>query len=250
MLPKIELEPQYLFLDSGTSDGTQIKYYCDNMWYKIDRYGGEGAVEELASDILSFSGLKEEAYVKYKQVLINDEPGCVSENFLGPEESFITIYRLYSNIEGRDLARVTAEMDYDTAIDYVLEFVERHTQVDLREYLANTFALDALILNEDRHFNNMGLIFDGSKFRTAPIFDNGKSLFVGNTRYRSSDGIAQNRKRAFAKAFSGSYQLNRSYLQAYCTLDFDYEKIRQYLEERKTGEDSVYDRLAALIRSR
>ena len=32
---KITIEPQYLITDSGTSDGTQIKYYYDNKYYKI-----------------------------------------------------------------------------------------------------------------------------------------------------------------------------------------------------------------------
>ncbi|CBK75069.1 hypothetical protein CIY_24330 [Butyrivibrio fibrisolvens 16/4] len=41
MLPKIEIGPEYLVMESGTSDGTQIKYFKDNNWYKIDRYGGE-----------------------------------------------------------------------------------------------------------------------------------------------------------------------------------------------------------------
>ena len=36
----------------GTSDGTQIKYYKDNYWYKINSMGGEDEAEYLASGIL------------------------------------------------------------------------------------------------------------------------------------------------------------------------------------------------------
>lgn len=247
MLPKIEIGPEYLVMESGTSDGTQIKYFKDNNWYKIDRYGGEGQVEELVSDILTLTNLPDKDYVKYSQIKINDEFGCMSENFLQPNESFITLYRLYSNIQGGDLATVTARMDYDEAIDYVLEFMDKNAKVDLREYLANTFAVDALILNEDRHFNNLGLIYDGKRFRPAPIFDNGKSLFVGNKRYSQEKAMTENKKKAFAKAFSGCFDLNDSYLRKYRSFEFDYDRIESFLSEKISGEDTVYDRLYSLI---
>lgn len=247
MLPKIEIEPEYIVQESGTSDGTQIKYCKDDKWYKIDRYGGEGQVEELVSEILALSNLSSDNYVKYSQVIINEENGCMSDNFLQAGESFITFYRLYSNIQGGDLAVVTSKMDYDEAIEYVLEFMDRNVKVDLREYLANIFALDALILNEDRHFNNFGLIYDGNIFRPAPIFDNGKSLFVGNKRYNPKLSMSENKKKAFAKAFSGSFVLNNSYLKKYRSFDFDYDKIKLFLQDKITGEDTVYDRLYSLV---
>ncbi|MBR1622774.1 MAG: hypothetical protein IJ675_02535 [Pseudobutyrivibrio sp.] len=250
MLPKIKLGSEYLVLDSGTSDGTQVKYYKDNNWYKIDRYGGEGQAEELVSNILSFSNLDKCDFVEYSQIVINDEMGCVSKNFLAQNEDFITIYRLYSNINGGDLAKVTSMMDYDEAIDFVLDFVDKNAQVDLREYLANTFSIDELILNEDRHFNNLGLIYDGNGFRPAPIFDNGKSLFIGNTKYDLQKSIKENKKIAFAKAFSGSFELNKSYLKKYCTIEFDFTMIQNYLKERLTGDDDVYSRLSKLIEIR
>ena len=250
MLPKIELGSEYLVLDSGTSDGTQVKYYKDNKWYKIDRYGGEGQVEELASQVLSFSNLSKCDYVEYSQIVINDEMGCVSDNFLGPNESFITLYRLYSNIKGGDLARITSLMDYDEAIDFVLDFVDMNTGIDLREYLANTFSFDELILNEDRHFNNLGLIYDGDGFRPAPIFDNGKSLFIGNTKYDLQKPIEDNKKNAFAKAFSGNFELNKSYLRKYCTIEFDFSRIQRYLKNKLNDEEDVYSRLSKLIEIR
>ena len=231
MIPAIEIDERYLVRDSGTSDGTQIKYFKDNKWYKVDRYGGEGIAEELASILLKNSNLPENSYVKYKRVLINNSEGCVSDNFLKKGESYITLYRLYSNIYGKDMAAVTSRMDYDDAIDYVLEFCFKNTGLDIREYLANTFALDALILNEDRHFNNMGVIYDGTGFRPAPIFDNGKSLFVGNKGYDPGKTIKENRKVAHAKAFSGSFDLNKKYLEKYCSVRFDIDKTLEAISD-------------------
>ena len=231
MIPAIEIDERYLVRDSGTSDGTQIKYFMDNKWYKVDRYGGEGIAEELASILLDNSNLPEGSYVKYKRFLINNIEGCVSDNFLKKGESYITFYRLYSNIYGKDLATVTSAMDYDDAIDYVLEFMQKNTGLDLREYLANTFALDALILNEDRHFNNMGVIYDGRGFKPAPIFDNGKSLFIGNAGYDPDKTIEENRRAAHAKAFSGSFDLNKDYLERYCSVRFNIDKVLEAITD-------------------
>ena len=218
MLQEITIDDRYAITDKGTSDGTQIKYFKDNTWYKLDRYGGEGEAEALASTILKLSGYPKKNYVTYQQALINGSPGCVSRNFLRKDEQFITLYRLYMNLTGCDLAAVTQRMDYNDAIDFVLDFVLTSTAVDLHQYLADTFVLDELILNDDRHFNNLGLIFDGESFRPAPIFDNGKSLHVGTLSGQP-----------FAKAFSGSFSLNRAYLQDYATLTLNRSAIQAYL---------------------
>ena len=249
MLPEINIDNRYMYTESGTSDGTQIKYLYDNRWYKIDRYGWEGAAEELASVILRLSGLSKDRYVEYEQIIINGDPGCVSDSFIKDSEMFVSIYRLYSNITGRDPATITASMDYDEAINHILEFVLKYTNVDIAEYLADTFTLDALILNEDRHFNNLGLIFDGTNYRPAPIFDNGKSLFIGNDHYDPDRPIATNKRSAFAKAFSGSFEQNRRYLSNHATFKPDLEAITQYLKTQDLSSDTVYSRLHALIRS-
>ena len=239
MLQEITLESEYVITDHGTSDGTQVKYFKDRHWYKLDRYGGEGEAEEVASDILTLSGFPKKKFVTYQQILINGQKGCVSKNFLKPDEQFVTFYRLFFNMKGRDLATVTSRMDYDDAIEFVLSFVRDATGLDVREYLANTFTLDALILNEDRHFNNMGIIFDGEAFREAPIFDNGKSFFIGNPKYKPEKPFAKNRAKAFAKAFSGSFDLNRKYLQDYATLRIKKGQILRYVDEHPDLADNI-----------
>jgi len=35
MLSNIEIDSRYLVTDTGTSDGTQIKYYFEGKWYKV-----------------------------------------------------------------------------------------------------------------------------------------------------------------------------------------------------------------------
>lgn len=216
-IEEFSISDEYLVRTSGTSDGTQDKYFKDDYWFKLDRYGGEGIAETVASSILRESGLAPKLFVEYKPCLINGKSGCYSKNFLSEEESFITLYRLYKNVTGRDLATVCSKMDYDDAIEYVISFVKEQTNLDIHEYLANTFCLDMLILNEDRHFNNLGIIYDETNFKIAPIFDNGKSFLIGN----------QHSGKAYAKGFSPSFKTNYEYLKKYSTLKIDQNIINK-----------------------
>ena len=220
------IDGSYLVRTSGTSDGTQDKFFKDNRWFKLDRYGGEGLAETAASLILKESGLESSLFVEYFPCLINGKSGCYSKNFLNEDESFITLYRLYKNVTGRDLAQVCSKMDYDDAIEYVLNFVKEQTNLDIHEYLANTFALDKIILNEDRHFNNLGIIYNGTSFKTAPIFDNGKSFLIGNKNAKEKNTLEEKIKTAYSKSFSPSFELNAKYLAKYCTLNINKNCIK------------------------
>jgi hypothetical protein len=228
-LPIINLDSEYMVITDGTSDGTQDKYFKDNIWYKTDRLGHEGEAEHLVSLLLSCSSLSQSEYVFYDRVIINGIEGCSSRNFLAHGESFVTIYRLYSNVYGGDIAQKLATYDYDDAIEFVLSFTKEQTGLDLHRYLANLLMLDRIILNEDRNFNNFGVIFDGENFRTAPFFDNGKSLFVGNKKTDLYGDFDENSKLCFAKSFSGSFELNYAYLKEYSDLSFDTQKFKELL---------------------
>ena len=215
------IEDSFLVRTSGTSDGTQDKFFKDGLWFKLDRYGGEGIAETAASIILKESCLDSSKFVTYTPCLINGKSGCYSKNFLNDDESFITLYRLYKNVTGQDLAQICSKMDYDDAIEYVINFVKQQTNLDIHEYLANTFALDKVILNEDRHFNNLGIIYNGTSFKSAPIFDNGKSFLIGNKKALEKSSIQEKISCSYAKSFSPSFDLNSKYLEKYCTFKID-----------------------------
>jgi hypothetical protein len=80
-----------------------------------------------------------------------------------------------------------------------------------------------ITLNEDRHFNNLAVIYDSvhDKYVTAPIFDNGKSLLNGNRSYRSAFSIEENVKKVIALPFSGSHKKMFDYFGKGFSLDVD-----------------------------
>ena len=107
--------------------------------------------------------------------------GCVSDNFMeSDDDKIISVERLFQAYKGQSAAR--AILAYDEVIDrirYVAKVVENTCGFsDFGRYLREIISLDALFLNEDRHFHNLAVICrkDGS-FRECPIFDNGAALF-------------------------------------------------------------------------
>lgn len=84
--------------------------------------------------------------------------------------------------------------DYDNYI----KILEEHGIKDAREKLENMYILDYLIMNEDRHLNNFGIIRDVNTLKwldVAPIFDNGQSLNV--VTYNSNELIINGEGRFF-----------------------------------------------------
>lgn len=45
------IESQYIVMQEGTSEGTQIKYKKDGYWYKKDSRGKEGKISAFAGEI-------------------------------------------------------------------------------------------------------------------------------------------------------------------------------------------------------
>ncbi|HAF25870.1 MAG TPA: hypothetical protein DCG85_01000 [Lachnospiraceae bacterium] len=236
---EIRLSKNYIVSQTGTSEGTQVKYKKGGYWYKLNRDGDEGLCEYLCSKLLTFSDLKKDEYVIYEQGKINDMPGCRSKDFLSEDENLITIYRLYYNEYGVDLSKVIYEYDdIEDRIKYVLEFVEKSTAVDLQDYLSKLITLDRLILNEDRHLNNIALIHSPDGFRPAPIFDNGRSLLTANYSVNRQMGLERNVKFATAKPFSGSYDKMYNILGQGFLLDVE-EAIKWLREEADSWEKEV-----------
>ncbi len=225
---------EYAVALTGTSEGTQIKYKKGVYWYKQDRNGEEGLVEYLVSRLLSFSDLPKDSYVVYEQGEINQRPGCRSKNFLKSNEEFITFYRLYYNDTGKDLSVICNQFDtMEERISYVIRYFSQSCGVDVTAYLRNIFTLDWLVLNEDRHFNNLGLIFGETGFRCAPIFDNGVSLLTANISINRNFSIEENVRRVTARPFCGSHKKMAQYFGIGFSLDFP--SALQWLETEPTS---------------
>jgi len=165
-----------------SSKGNQLKWTINGKWYKADNNGYEGLSEYVVSHLLEYSNLDVKSFVKYnvEEIKYKDKImlGCSSDNFMNKGESLITLQRLYDGMYGKDLRDVLDEIDDNREkAKYLVDSVQILTGIDnFGEYLLILLIIDAIFLNEDRHFHNIAFIESNGKFNLCPIFDNGAAL--------------------------------------------------------------------------
>jgi len=122
--------------------------------------GKEPYSEFYASQIASQMGLN---ITQYKLGKWKKRLNSVCELFSSKEFSFIPIYHLVNSGGWEAILRYYKELGNEYYND-----------------LVDMLIFDVIILNTDRHFGNFGFLIDNSTnkiVKTAPIFDNGLSLF-------------------------------------------------------------------------
>ncbi len=123
--------------------------------------------EALASMISSRLGFN---HVTYILEVIKDKVVSKCECFINKNTELVSAYQiLYNNC------------DKDNAYETYISLLEKHGIKDVRSSLEDMFILDYIMLNEDRHLNNFGIIRDVQTLNwisTAPIFDTGESLNI------------------------------------------------------------------------
>ena len=222
------LPAEAMVLVSGSSKGTQQKYFFDNKWYKQNRIGYEDLAEVLSTRVLMCSNI--EHYVPYKKCIINGKKGCLSENFLKRNETYSSLQRLYDIYYDRELTDVVQGIgNIEDKIQYVLEFVQKITKLDIKEELGKLLTFDMLILNTDRHFNNIGLIIDKvtRKYRVAPVFDNGNALLSNLGEFPYDRSIEENIENVIGKPFYAN--LERQAMEIGFGLKINYQKLYKLL---------------------
>ena len=125
--------------------------------------------EVLASMICDRLGFDHVPYTLdiYKDTVVSKCP-C----FITKDTELITAYQIRNNMK-----RYDSEEDFEGYI----KKLEENGIIDAREKVENMYILDFLIMNEDRHLNNFGIIRDVNTLKwldVAPIFDNGMALNI------------------------------------------------------------------------
>lgn len=223
-----KMSPEAMVMVAGSSIGTQKKFYEKGYWYKQNNIGYEGTAECLASKVLSCSNITD--YVSYEKCKINGCDGCRSANFLSAGESYISLQRLYDTYYGGQLSeRIRILEVLKDRIEYTVEFVNRAIGLDIKEQLGKILTFDMLILNTDRHFNNIGIIADVPKnvYRNAPVFDNGNSLLSNMGEYPFDIDLKVNIEKVIGQPFAAN--LERQAMELGFGLKVNYLELQKIL---------------------
>ena len=182
---QVEMKQENLKLDFGhSSKGNQMKWLQDGYWYKADQFGYESLAEVVASRLLQASSV--ENVTLYEPVVIiyrgKAYRGCRSKNFRQKEEILVPLERLFRNHTTIGLAKQLARISsVKERMKYTEEIVCNITKLDdFGKYLAMMLEMDAFFLNEDRHTNNISILYnkDTDKYRLCPFYDMGLSLLA------------------------------------------------------------------------
>lgn len=207
----INVDSFEVVMSESSSKGNQIKFYNNGYWIKLDNDKcHEGLAEEFVSRFESL--ILDFPFVEYKsdKFLFKDEVynGCYSFNMYNDVNvSFYSLRRLFKS-NNIPLNIFVREEDTARNILNVISKVQELTGVDITDYIFRLLLLDALIINEDRHYMNLGICRRGNQFAQAPCFDNGSSLFCTNWTYRKTKSLeeniasAKNVARPFSKFFN------------------------------------------------
>ena len=144
----------------------------------------------------------------------------------------MSFQRLYDMYFGGNLSeRIIIMDDPQDRINFIKEFIRDYTGFDCSDYLSKILAFDMLILNTDRHFNNLGIIVDTETEECfeAPVFDNGAGLLSDLTRFPMDNSIDENIESAYGQPFSSSLEMQAQL--AGVTLRIDYDKLEAALRE-------------------
>lgn len=174
-----------------SSKGNQEKWLDQGKWYKLDQFGYEALAETFTSMLLEYSNIERETpftFTRYQMERLHvhgrERTGCSSENFLGTGESIVTISHLLKQYLGSSLADALGRLSSDKKrMAYLAEATAEITGLEeFPQYLTLLFEIDALVLNDDRHLNNIAVIEKDGKFKYCPIFDQGAGL-LSNMMY-------------------------------------------------------------------
>jgi len=159
--------------------------------------------------------------------IVNDEicVGCV--DFRSPDEENIEFIDVARSVFGpSELKRKIARLDQIYATINSSSFPKELREVEIERFW-DTFIVDALVGNFDRHLGNWGLLVNNntSEYRLAPVYDYGSTLFP----ILSDEG---------AERF-----LNDKFEM--CQRCFVFPSPCLYLSSEKVGKPGFYDMLAS-----
>lgn len=244
-----------------SSKGNQTKWFFEGFWYKADGLGYESLSEVVCSKILACSTVLD--VTLYEPVSIwyegRNYRGCRSRNFKKQDEILIPVERLYRSYTGGSLAQDIMKMsDISSRIRFMVEFVERATGLEqFGSYLTAMLEMDAFFLNEDRHTNNIAILYNEKEksYRLCPYFDMGMSL-CADTRedYPLDKDYLWCMEQVKAKPFSRDFdeqmdvanELYGRYLQFHITSN-QMVRIAEQLKENSYDKAEI-NRVTGIIR--
>ena len=163
-----------LMSPDNTSDGWLKKKWAILDGRRCLVKGGSGATQQepyneaLASAVMERLGIP---HVPYTLTIQEDYPYSVCEDFITPETELIPAWYVMQTAK---------RPNHVSVYQHYLDCCEALGVPGVREAVDRMIVLDYLIVNEDRHQNNFGVVRNAETLEylgAAPVYDSGTSLW-------------------------------------------------------------------------
>lgn len=163
-------------------------------------------------------------HVTYSLLWDDGTPYSVCEDFITPDTELVSAWRVMHSMK---------KDNSDSIYQHYLKCCKSLGVPDIRHAIDQMIVLDYLILNEDRHQNNFGLIRNASTLEwvgAAPVFDSGSSL-----GYDKLPGQILSGRSVECKPFKKNHEEQLKLVSSFDWIDF--EQLKGSEQEIK----SVFD---------
>ena len=178
-------QPKFLY----DNDTKFIKSQCELNGYLRDDW----MVEYIASQICLFYNINSVVQTPCRLNIVRNNKifermGVISDNFELEGLQFISCFRLF---ELNDTSVNTKYYRSLSSIDKIYFLIEKLSlyanlnYYDVANYIFGMFFVDLLVLNQDRHFHNFGVMWDTNinAYVVPKLFDFGMGLFENSNDY-------------------------------------------------------------------
>ncbi len=185
--------------------------------------------EVIASEIMTRLGI---SHVPYRLIWNNDAPYSVCEDFVDENTELIPAWRIM----------MIQKKDNSTSVyQHFVKCCEALGIESVVDCLDRMITLDYIIANEDRHFNNFGVLRNAETLEwmgMAPIYDSGSSL-----GYDKLPGQMRSEKDVGCKPFKNHHMEQLKLVQSFGWLDLsqldDAEEVVRRILSEDTDENYI-----------
>ncbi|MDR0380744.1 MAG: excisionase [Oscillospiraceae bacterium] len=201
-----------LLSPDNTSDGWLRKKWKIIGGKRCLIKGGSGATrqepynEVLASEIMRRLGI---AHIPYTLTVIDEYPYSVCEDFITAETELVSAWHI---------AQTQKKENNISPYSHFQSCCRALGIPDIKESIEKMLTVDYLIVNEDRHYNNFGVIRNADTLEWmgfAPVFDCGTSLW-----YDKPNAMIRPLAKAPSKPFGSSHDEQIKLIDNLDWLDF------------------------------
>lgn len=190
-----------LFTPNNTTDGRLKKtWIIENDKRYLIKGGYKNNVMHVFNEVLATMICRRLGFnhVPYSIDIVNDEIVSKCPCIIDENKEIVPAYQILKN-----------QINKENAYEEYISILESKGIKNARKELENMYILDYLILNEDRHLNNFGIIRDVNTLEwlsVCPIFDSGQSLNILD--HDEEEIIVNGQARFFYDIYSFDYLLH------------------------------------------